>query len=58
MVVRVRPFLESESRLGKKGKIQCVQTKHPHDDTELCLIRPGFDMKEFQYDHVLDMDQS
>ena len=22
------------------------------------LIRPGFDLKEFQYDHILDMDSN
>ena len=54
----MRPFLQSENKLGKKGRIQCVQTKHPHDDTEIILVRPGFDLKEFQYDHILDLESS
>ena len=46
----------------KKGKVQCVLTKDPReefeDNTKIVLIRPGYDLKEFQYDQVLDMNSN
>lgn len=59
VIIRVRPFLSIEKNQGgKKGRMQCVETYHPHDDKSLSLVRPGFDQRDFRFDNVLDMDAS
>lgn len=59
MIIRIRPFLVSEkTQGGKKGRIQCVESYHPHDTMSLSLVRPGFDQRDFCFDQVLDMDAS
>ena len=59
VIIRVRPFLMSErTQGGKKGRMQCVESYHPHDDKSLSLVRPGFDQRDFRFDSVLEMDAS
>jgi len=38
---------------GKKGKISCVKTYHPHDERSLSLVRPSFDKRDFTFDNCL-----
>jgi kinesin family member 5 len=57
VVVRVRPFLQYEiQQSGKKGKDLCVKTYQPMEETQVSLIRKGFDKRDFMFDHCLPMD--
>ena len=59
VIIRVRPFLMLEkTQGGKKGRMQCVETYHPHDEKSLSLVRPGFDQRDYRFDSVLEMESS
>jgi len=55
-VIRVRPFLESEFSGGKRGKQRSAQ--FTTDPTEITLLKPDMEKREFNFDSVLDPNAS